>query len=544
MLISQLLKIAGWTTRMRVKSRRLSQPPMIEGLEVRSLPTGFAWADATSLTISFAPDGTDVAGNQNELNADLQHLGTPAEWQATIVSAFQTWLNELGFSISVVNDSGACFGTNGATHGDSRFGDVRVGAVPLTPGVLATAIPQTAFISGTWAGDMMLNSTVELTSLDELYALSLHEAGHILGLEHSIDPSSPMFDHGGTTVLPPTTQDLTFLRNLYGKGSVSGRSVEMDDSLNGSADHAERIAAVEANGMFPRFEVSGTILDASDVDTFVFRPREASSESQEVTSIILRTTSPGLIPRLSLTKLNGQKVEYTVVANGNGLVILQSRDLEADADYIVRVQSAVADSRWSQGDYELAVTFSESEQTMETLAKGVLDNEKPQKSFDLYSAKSQLVNFQLATPDSKPTSSGAVVALSIYNDQGRLVFRAVAKPGDTVTDKTVMLGVGKYKIVVDVLAAGKKGIPEVEFAVNATMISSDAGPLPNNPIGNPATGPGGTFPYVYPNNVTSTRPMVVMPPLVTKGPVISNPPVIPPLTWQQMMLNYAWFTGV
>ena len=95
-------------------------------------------------------------------------LGTPEQWQAAIVHGFQTWLDELGIDITVVSDSGAEFGTNGAAHRDSRFGDVRVGAVPLSSGILATAIPQDAFVSGTWAGDMMLNSDIEFASLDEL----------------------------------------------------------------------------------------------------------------------------------------------------------------------------------------------------------------------------------------------------------------------------------------------------------------------------------------------------------------------------------------
>ncbi len=141
MLISSLLNFLCRKS-LRSRSRRPKHEiSCTEHLEVRSLLTGFAWSNSNNLTISFAPDGTDVAGNRNELNADLRHLGTAAQWQSTIVSAFQTWMREVGFSISVVRDSGISFGTSGATHGDSRFGDVRVASVPLTSGVLATAIP-------------------------------------------------------------------------------------------------------------------------------------------------------------------------------------------------------------------------------------------------------------------------------------------------------------------------------------------------------------------------------------------------------------------
>ena len=357
MLTSLRLKIKNWLPKKRTERRRSRQSSIIESLEFRSLLTAFAWSDVTNLTISFAPDGTDVSGSSNVLNAELSQLGTPDQWQSTIVSAFQTWLTELGFSISVVNDSGDSFGTNGASHGDARFGDVRVGAVPLTSGVLATAISQNEFISGTWAGDMMLNSSVQLNSLDELYALSLHEAGHILGLEHSADPNSPMFDHGGTSVLQPAAEDLGLLRDLYGRGNNGRTSVEHDDSGNDESGHAERIAPVEPEGMFSRFEVSGTISDAADIDTYVFRTSDVISEDPELTTIILRTEAPGLVARVSLMTVNGRRVEATVIANGNGLFILQSREIEADRDYIVTVQSDATDPQVSHGEYELAVTF-------------------------------------------------------------------------------------------------------------------------------------------------------------------------------------------
>ena len=286
MFLSRLLNILNRTSGSGNARRRLQSKCEIEGLEVRSLLTTFAWSDATSLTISFAPDGTDIAGSPNQLNAELNQLGTPEEWQNTIIHGFQTWLNELGFGISVISDSGAEFGISGATRGDSRFGDVRVGAVPLSSGILATAIPQDALISGTWAGDMMLNSAIELRSLDELYALALHEAGHILGLDHSTDPASPMFDHGGTVVLQPTAQDISILKSLYSQGGGGHGSSDSVSSSDDTSDKPQRIVPIDPTGMFPHFEVSGTIVDSSDVDTFLFTPSDVSEEDRPAEAVV------------------------------------------------------------------------------------------------------------------------------------------------------------------------------------------------------------------------------------------------------------------
>ncbi len=539
MTLAQLLNLTGRLSLAvphQTKRRRQKHHRGVESLETRSLLTSFAWSDTNSLTISFAPDGTDIAGNSNELNADLNRLATPAEWQGTIVSAFQTWLSELGFDISVVNDNGASFGTNGATRGDVRFGDVRVGAVPLSSGVLATAIPQNAFVSGTWAGDMMLNYTAELTSLDELYSLALHEAGHILGLEHSTDPNSAMYHHSGLTVLAPTADDLNLLRSLYGRGFSGNAAVEQDDTGNDRPEHAERIEAVEPNGVFPRFEASGTILNSQDVDTFVFRPRETESESPRVTTIILRTKSPELIPQLSLLKSNGQKIEATVVANGNGLIILQSREVEADRDYIVRVQSSSTDPRPSHGDYAIAVTFSESMTTIEQLVGEKLDAERSQRNFVMYSAKSQLFNFQLSAIGARRQST-AILILSVYNDSKRLIFRVAVRPGDTATANTVLLSPGRFDLVVEGVSATDHSLPEMEFQIKGSVLSDDAGPLPNDPVSNPSSGTGAALPYVYPMNIDSSRPFIVQ-----QAPR-TTPPVTSPTLWHDWMLYYLWLAG-
>ncbi len=547
---SPLKNISDWLSSNRTRRCRALLKSAPELLETRNLLTGFAWADATNLSISFAADGTDVAGNKNELSADLNQLGTQAQWQAAIVRGFRTWLNELGYNIHVVKDSGAKFGISGASHNDARFGDVRVAAVPLTAGVLATAVPRNTFISGTWAGEMMLNTNVELKSLDELYALSLHEAGHILGLEHSTDPHSPMFDHAGTQILKPTAHDIKLLRSLYGLTRGNVFAVEHEDETNGQSEDAEEFAVVQPQGIFPRFQVTGSFQNASDVDNYVFRPRIATSESPLITTVVLRMKTTRRVPGLTILDSSGKPLEFRVIANGNGLVVLQTSEAEPDEDYTVRVHATGGKSGVMTGKYELAVTFSENSQKIETMARGVLDQKLPGKSYDLYSAKSQLVNFLLDTRESDPTANSTAVILSVYDTRNQLVFRAVTRPGEIASDDTVMLGAGKYRVRVDLLAPNKMSISEVEYSVSVAILTTDAGPLPNNPVDNPATVLNGTYPYVFPDNVTTNRPVVFKPPAVPKPPVTAgtgNKPVkpkpLPTLTWQKLVLSHPWLSG-
>src|SRR5436309_3512112 len=65
----------------------------VESLEERATPAtfGVAWADARHLSLSFAPDGTSVAGQSSTLFAAMDATAPTATWEKTILEAFQTW---------------------------------------------------------------------------------------------------------------------------------------------------------------------------------------------------------------------------------------------------------------------------------------------------------------------------------------------------------------------------------------------------------------------------------------------------------------------
>src|SRR5262249_15142040 len=136
--------------------------PGLETLEAKRVPAQFGvpWHDPEHLTISFVPDGTLIAGDRSDLFQQLDTAQPTTDWQAQILQAFRTWAAAARINFSVVDDDGEPLGTPGPDQGDPRFGDIRIAARPMSPEVLSISVPHDPFLSGTWSGDILLNSNV------------------------------------------------------------------------------------------------------------------------------------------------------------------------------------------------------------------------------------------------------------------------------------------------------------------------------------------------------------------------------------------------
>jgi len=137
----------------RPRKQRRSFKAISELLEDRHLlsASSFGLGNTAAVTLSFAPDGTQIIAQPSDLFANFDSVASTAEWKDAILRAFQTWAVHTNADVGLVSDDGQPFGSAGPTQNDTRFGDVRIGSMPMGPGVMALSIPKTLSLAHGWA---------------------------------------------------------------------------------------------------------------------------------------------------------------------------------------------------------------------------------------------------------------------------------------------------------------------------------------------------------------------------------------------------------
>jgi hypothetical protein len=328
------------------KSRVLT----LEYLEARIVPSmmGLAWQDPTHLTLSFAPDGTEIAGESSVLFQTLNsQFPSTTSWQDVVAQAFQTWATETNVSIGLRTDNGAPFGVAGPMQGDPNFGDIRIGARPLSPDVMSITVPPDPYFSGTLSGDMILNNSADLNPND-LFDVALHEAGLALGLTENDDPSSVMYP-----VINPnaslSASDIQSIQHLYG--------IPAPDPNGSDGTFATATAISEP----PLYAGTTPLVDYGDLttigDTNIFSVQPPLLYSGATTFQLQTSGISFMQPRLEIYNQNFQLVGEAQSTSelGDDLTV-QLPNINPFERYYLEVDSPAQDV-FGVGRYALSATY-------------------------------------------------------------------------------------------------------------------------------------------------------------------------------------------
>jgi hypothetical protein len=338
-------------TPSKYRFRRLNCEPLEKRLTMNGDSAN--WLNAQSLTLSFAPDGTSVSGESSALEKTMTDASL-TQWRETIVRAFQTWAQKASINIGIVEDGGEPLGIRGVSHDDQRFGDIRIAGVPLSPDTLGEAIHESRTMVGTWAGDVVFNTRVSWTSEADLFSVALHEAGHVLGLEHSAEPLSPMFKHGISQTAGPTAGDVAALQSVYG-----ARRADIYEGAQGNEtiSRATRIPHSEAsdgfNGATP-LVVYGDIGNSTDKDVFEL-PVLLGCQGPLTFELVTKGISL-LSGRMTLLDRHGNVLRQVSTAASLGDKVALHLSSATEGKYYIQIDAATTDA-FSSGAYAVVTKY-------------------------------------------------------------------------------------------------------------------------------------------------------------------------------------------
>jgi hypothetical protein len=467
--------------------------PALEALEDRTAPAvwGVPWSDPTHLTLSFAPDGTQIGGQTSTLFATLNAQQPTAAWQAVVVRAVQTWAAHANLNVGVVPDNGQPFGT--ATGQQSaRFGDIRVGAAPLSPDVLAVSAPHDPFLTEGWSGDIVLNSTIDFTDpQSDLYGVLLHEFGHVFGLGPSADPASVLY-RGATWV---TTQlaasDVAAIQALYGPPAASpGRNHTF---LTAAAIRYYSDDGIPFTGTTP-LVAFGDLVAVGQNDVFSL---QTTAFAGPVTFRLQTAGISLLSPVLVVYDAGGNVLGQAQSTNALGDVVSVHIDnVNLNTTYYVRVEAATSDLS-AVGRYGLAVTYDATLKTTPDQVAALLrahggssgantsDDAKPGTIVPLRTTRGYAANQHYEIRDEISTAT----TYSLQAPQGSsgaplvLTVAVSAYGGDGLLPQVQVLDANQQPVAAQVLLNGTAGstfqlaglTPGQAYYVTVTPPASDDG---------------------------------------------------------------------
>ena len=254
-----------------------------------------------------------------------------------------------------------------------------------------------------------------------------------------------------------------------------------DDELN------EGVELETAPSFAPatRYEVIGSISDASDADVYKIKSPKSNLGPLNVMTLAIRSLDSGhLVPALEVFDENDQIVSSQVIANGGGTLLVQVGGVDPDTDYSVRVAAEDPNGPFAVGNYSMAATFTETSAALESMAIGTVGGAVGQTEHTLYVGRPQLFHFALET-GTAAVSTPTAVLVTVKDEQGNTVTRFAAATGQTRSGPAVLLNPGTYTAEFAVLALGGSNPPTVEYNLRGFALSDPFVGDPNDPTGHP-----------------------------------------------------------
>ncbi len=321
-------------------------------------PTGDQWTYSSRITYSFMPDGTNIGGSPSALFHTLNANYPTATWEQQINQAAALWEDAANLNLSLVSDDGLPVGTSGDQQGDSRFGDIRIGAIPLPSGILAETFLPPPANGGTDAGDIIFNSTVnwQINSNYDLMTVAAHEFGHALGLGESTVSNAVMYGTYNGIKQALASDDIAGIQSIYS-------APQFDQFNTGGKRDNTYITATNINsfvGSNAQLAIPGLdMTTAGDSEWFYVNVPANTTGSMTIT--VQSSNLSLLSPKLQVYNSSLSLIGQAAAVNSMGASISVGASVQAGQGYYIKVLAAGGYA--SIGSYGLLANFGSQTQS-------------------------------------------------------------------------------------------------------------------------------------------------------------------------------------
>jgi hypothetical protein len=353
----QLKRNRSTLSQMRHRAVR----PLVEGLEARLLlysDLGDQWAHDSRITYSFMPDGTNVGGVSSVLFRTLNARFATSTWEGQIEQAASLWENVTNVNLALVSDGGEADGINGDQQDDPRFGDIRIGAVPLPSGVLAETFLPPPDNGGTAAGDILFNSNVnwQIGTSYDLMTVAAHEFGHALGLGESSVSTAVMYGTYNGIKESLTSDDIAGIQSIYG-------TRQFDQFNSGGNRNSNIFTAANINTFITsnaQIAIPNLgITTGAQAEWFFVNVPSTNTGTMKVT--VQSSNLSSLTPTLAVFTSSASEVGLVSAPGTFGATISISTSVSSGQGYYIRVTGAGGES--PVGNYGLLINFGSQAQS-------------------------------------------------------------------------------------------------------------------------------------------------------------------------------------
>ncbi len=335
--------------------------PDVEGLEARLLlysDLGDQWAYASRITYGFMPDGTSVGGVPSVLFQTLNAKFATATWENQIEQAAALWENATNANLALVSDGGEPEGTAGNQQDDPRFGDIRIGMIPLPSGILAETFLPPPANGGTDAGDIFFNSTVnwQIGSSYDLQTVAAHEFGHALGLGESSVSTAVMYGYYNGIKQALTSDDIAGIDSIYGTPQFDQFNTggQRDNTYTTSTNINAYIASNNQIAI-PGLDIT----TGGDSEWFYVNVPSSTTGTMSVT--VQSSNLSSLSPKFQVYSQSLSSLGTESAVNSLGATISWSTSVQAGQGYYIKVTAAGGPG--PIGSYGLLLNFGNQSQS-------------------------------------------------------------------------------------------------------------------------------------------------------------------------------------